>query len=133
MANEKNLIPFTSDQNREEGKKGGVASGEKRRQNKTFRDLAKVLLSVKIGKEEYNNLSQDFLKELRKIDKDINVDNKVFMLLKQIQKAKEGDTKAFEVVRDTSGETPITKTQQEVTVSAPLQIIDDVSGVEGTD
>ena len=41
MANEKNLIPFTSDQSHDEavknGKKGGVASGAARRRRKTMR------------------------------------------------------------------------------------------------
>ncbi len=47
MANEQNLKPFTSDQNREEavanGKKGGVASGEARRRKRTIRELAAAI------------------------------------------------------------------------------------------
>ena len=43
-----NLVPFTSDQNREEaaknGKKGGKASGEARRRKKTAAELAAVML-----------------------------------------------------------------------------------------
>ena len=48
MANEQNLIPFTSDQDREEarknGKKGGKASGEARRKKKTFKNLSSSFL-----------------------------------------------------------------------------------------
>ena len=47
MANEENLIPFTSDQDREEakknGRKGGVASGLARREKATMK---KVLLDM---------------------------------------------------------------------------------------
>lgn len=127
--NEKNLIQNikrTPSERRENAQKAGIASGKARRQKRTFMELAKILLSVKVGKDEYKKLSQEFIKELKKEDKDIDIDNKTYMLLKQIQKAKDGDTKAFEVVRDTAGEAPITKTQQEITVQTPIQIIDDV-------
>lgn len=47
MANEENLKPFTSNQNREEaarnGRKGGIASGQSRRQKKTLSELAKMI------------------------------------------------------------------------------------------
>ena len=42
MANEQNLKPFTSDQSRDEavknGRKGGIRSGEVRRENKLIKD-----------------------------------------------------------------------------------------------
>lgn len=47
MANEENLTPFTSDQSREEavknGQKGGIASGQARRQKKTLSELARMI------------------------------------------------------------------------------------------
>lgn len=47
MANEENLKPFTSNQSREEaarnGQKGGIASGQSRRQKKTLSELAKMI------------------------------------------------------------------------------------------
>ena len=56
MANEQNLIPFTSDQNREEakknGKKGGVASGKARRAKADLRKLMQMALDENIpGKD----------------------------------------------------------------------------------
>ena len=48
MANEQNLRPFTSDQNREEaaknGRKGGVASGKARRDKKLIHDCLLYLV-----------------------------------------------------------------------------------------
>lgn len=50
MANEENLIPFDSNQNREEakknGKKGGVASGEARRRKRDAQKAAEFILSL---------------------------------------------------------------------------------------
>lgn len=56
MANEENLKPFTSNQDREEAKKngikGGIASGEVRRKKKQFLDAVKWLANsdIKITK-----------------------------------------------------------------------------------
>ena len=48
MANEQNLVPFTSDQNREEavrnGRKGGKASGKARREKANLRKMAQAIL-----------------------------------------------------------------------------------------
>lgn len=50
MANEENLVPFTSDQNREEaarnGRKGGIRSGEVRRQNADLRKRLKEIVNM---------------------------------------------------------------------------------------
>lgn len=56
MANEQNLIPFTSEQDREKakinGKKGGVASGKVRREKASFKKSLETLLNsdIKITK-----------------------------------------------------------------------------------
>ena len=57
MVKENNLIPFTSDQSREKakinGKKGGIRSGEVRREKATFKKVLESLLDeeyVKKGK-----------------------------------------------------------------------------------
>ena len=56
MANEKNLIPFTSDQSHDEavknGKKGGVASGAARRRRKTMRQTLNALLGAGLDVSE---------------------------------------------------------------------------------
>jgi hypothetical protein len=48
VANEKNLIPFTSEQSREEAKKnghkGGVASGKARKEKASLRKMAQAIL-----------------------------------------------------------------------------------------
>ena len=50
MANEENLVPFTSEQNREEaaknGRKGGIRSGEVRRQNADLKKRLKEIANM---------------------------------------------------------------------------------------
>lgn len=50
MANEENLVPFTSEQSREEavknGRKGGIRSGEVRRQNADMKKRLKEIVNM---------------------------------------------------------------------------------------
>lgn len=84
MANEKNLKPVRSKKEaRERGRKGGIKSGEARAQRKSLREELLLLLS--------------------------NGETQSKMSLALIDKAMSGDTKAFEVIRDTIGEKPVDK------------------------
>ena len=102
MANEQNLIPFTSNQNREEakknGSKGGKRSGEVRRQKKAMKETMKMLLSLDMpecdGKEE--------LKQLGLEDEDLTLQTGI--LINQVKKALAGNLDSAKFVRDTSGE-----------------------------
>lgn len=87
MAKE-DLIPFnelTEEEQKKLASKGGKASVEARRKRKTLKEQLLLLL-----------------------EQDNNQENITISL---IQKAKAGDTKAFEVVRDTIGEKPIEKNE----------------------
>jgi hypothetical protein len=106
MANEKNFIPI---QNRpkEEARKiqiaGGKARGEQRKKEKTFKELARQLLALTVP-EEMQKLIKETFPEL----KDNELTARMAMLHMQFKKAaKDGDSKAFEVLRDTAGEKPI--------------------------
>lgn len=83
-----NLIPFnelTKEEHRELAVKGGKASVKSRRERKTLRE--ELLLLLEQGETQ----------------------EKVSIAL--IQKALTGDTKAFEVLRDTVGEKPTDKVE----------------------
>ena len=60
MANEQNLKPFTTEQSREEavknGRKGGIASGEAKRKNKTRRELALEIANAKVTNEKIKEM-----------------------------------------------------------------------------
>lgn len=98
MANEENLIPFTSDQNREEAKKnghkGGIASGEARRAKKTIAECLnkyldeadesgltkRELLTMKVLKTAFDKGSAKDLKIITELvgelTQKVEVDNK---------------------------------------------------------
>ena len=106
MANEKNLIPFTSDQSRDKavknGKKGGVASGAARRRRKTMRQTLNILLSTGLDASE-----QKFVEKVtpRLLALGIDMEDATYqdgILLKAIR----GDVRAAEFIRDTGGDSP---------------------------
>ena len=96
MANEQNLVPFTSEQSREEavknGQKGGIASGESRRARKTLRAELEILLSAQTIDKETGKKSESTVQEA--------------VTVALVKQALKGNTKAFEIIRDTIGEKP---------------------------
>lgn len=102
MANEQNLRPFTSDQSREaakkNGSKGGKATAQKNKERKTFREGLLLLLNEPLKDKAGNpttNTTQDAI------------------IAALVKRAANGDTRAFEMIRDTIGEKPV----QDVKVS----------------
>lgn len=107
MAGKDNLKPQntrTKEEQREIARMGGIASGKARRQAKTFKEIGQVLAQAVMRGESHYDI--DDIKSIGDM-KGANLSVKELMLWQQIQKALEGDTKAFEVVRDTIGEKPI--------------------------
>lgn len=96
--NEKNLIPNSErspSEVRENGKKGGIASGEARRKRKTLKEELLLMLS----------------------DGDIQEKISIALINEAIKGNNAGSvTKAFEVIRDTIGERPVEKVQATQTV-----------------
>ena len=102
MANEKNLVPFTSEQSHEEavinGRKGGVASGQAKRRRKLLRDSMNALLELPVSStKEYNALIKTGI--------DIeDIDNSQLIVLALFNKAKSGDVAAIKELRNLIGE-----------------------------
>lgn len=109
MANEQNLRPGEYKLTVEEQKKGGKRSGEVRRARKTLREELLALLSQDIKIE------------------DGKVNTQVAMSTSLIKEAIDGNTKAFELVRDTIGEKPVDKVEQ---VNIDMEYKDSVNYVE---
>lgn len=87
----KNLIRFdqmSPEKRKEVARNGGIKSGDSKREKKMLREYLETILSM-----------EDDIKEDRytKITKAL------------VDKAEDGDTKAFEVIRDTLGQKPIDK------------------------
>ena len=98
-----NLIPQserTKAEQREIARKGGIASGEKRREKKAMKETLETLLQMPLKSGEATDL--DEIKNIAAL-KGKNITVQEAIMLAQIQKAMKGDTKAAEYVRDTSG------------------------------
>ena len=122
MANEENLIPANKrslKEVRENASKGGIKSGEVRRQKKTMQEIAKYILSMSIQNGEKHSVEE--IQNLAEVKgKNISVDEAI--LLKQVEKALKGDINSATFVRDTAGQKPIEQIQQ----IEPPRIVDDV-------
>lgn len=99
-----NLIPCnqrTKEEVREIGRKGGIASGEARKAKKTMREVLEILLET--------------------VDKDSDKTNIEVMMASAVRKAMNGDLKAMEFVRDTSGQKPDTQITVKDIKTVPYQ------------
>ena len=103
MANEKNLIPFTSDQSREEavknGAKGGRASGVARRRKKSMKQIMELLLEKRtFAPDDFTLLSDLGLNSVEFEDEEIT--NLLIVNAALLKKAKSGDVGAIKELRD---------------------------------
>ena len=100
MANNENLVPFTSDQSREEavrnGRKGGIKSGESRRRTAALRDTMNRLLTMKVEVEGLSDV-------LRSDGGDSTYEEVITMAM--IQQAMLGDVKAYKAIMQVVGQT----------------------------
>lgn len=134
MANEQNLIPFTSEQNREEakknGQKGGIKSGEVRRQRKVMKEQAELLLSLPFKLIDKNGNELKKVLESLGIDED-NIDNQMAMIV-ALWKTALGNGRnqvtAVQELRDIIGD----KVEKEATVQR-IEIINDLPQKEDED
>lgn len=97
--NEENLIPFTErtkEEQREIARQGGIASGKARRERKTLKEELLLLLEKGDTQEKIS--------------------------LAMIQEALDGNTKAFEVIRDTIGEKPEDKLKADINRDITINI-----------
>lgn len=92
MANEQNLRPSEYKLSVEEAKKGGKASGEARRRKRDIRLALEALLEKDFTDKHGQTMT-----------------GTEAIALKLMEKAMKGDTKAFEIIRDSVGQKPTEK------------------------
>lgn len=131
MANEKNLIPFTSNQSREEAKKngakGGRKSGEVRRKRKAMKEQAELLLSLPFNIVDRNGNELKRVLESLGIDEE-NIDNQMAMIVALWRTALgngRNQVTAVQELRDIIGD----KEEKEATVQR-IEIINDLPNEE---
>lgn len=107
--NNNNLVPFNVNNASENGRKGGLASVKAKKERKTMRECLTTLLELKASED-----SKELIKKTldnKNIDTTEEITNQLAICLALINKAINGDTKAYEVIRDTIGEKPTDKLQ----------------------
>lgn len=118
MSNTENLIPFnerTEDEHRAIATKGGIKSGESRRQKKAFKELFENILSENGGIVNNEQVSKKEMVAMRAIS------------ILTSSETKDGDfLRAFEIVRNTIGEKPVEKIQ---VAEVSQDIIDEVERI----
>lgn len=102
MANEQNLIPFTSEQSQEEakknGRKGGIASGVARRRKRTLKQAVEMVMSLPVSDPKIKTK----LKKMGITDEES--DNQTAVIVGLMARGMKGDPKAsallFELLDD---------------------------------
>ena len=101
MANEENLIPFSErseSEARENGRKGGIASGAARRRKRSMKEAADYFLSLpETDRRRVNALLRD------QVDPE-DVDNQMSVVMGITEAAKRGDSRAAGVLLKMLGE-----------------------------
>ena len=118
MARE-DLKPVQStEEAKERGRKGGIASGKARREKKMMRETLDILLAMPL--KNGKNADVESIRNFAALKgKNINVQEAI--LIAQVQKAMKGDTKAAEYVRDTIGQKPVDSVDMNMNVPVFFQ------------
>lgn len=113
---------FTPEERRENGRKGGIKSGEVKRRKAEMRKTLELLLTMPLHDKKCHEVGdiQSFAQLKGK-----NVTVEAAIMIKQIQRALAGDLPSAEFIRDTSGQTPT----KDLNISGALPVV--ISGEEG--
>jgi hypothetical protein len=120
MANEKNLkknSDRTPSELREMTRKGGIKSGEARRNKKTMREALEMLMFD----VEVDEAAKDKLRGAGIDEKDFN--NQMLITLGLMKKAREGDVQAYNAICAMIGEKPAEKMELGGNMCSKLQVV----------
>ena len=104
MANEQNLIPFTTgsrEEAREAGRKGGIASGKARRARRAMRDTLDLLLRTDVGSKEI----RESMSEMGIDEEDQNY--QMLFMMSVFKGAVKGDKEDLKFIVDMLNERPV--------------------------
>lgn len=121
MANEDNLIPFTSDQSREEakknGRKGGIASGKAKRRKKAVREVIEMLANQPLT----NDKLRKSIKGITAGVEDDDIDLLTAATMGIFQSAIKGNEKAYKLIMERLDEAVIEDEAEEDELSKSLR------------
>ena len=108
----------TPEERRERARKAGIASGKAKRDTRTLREICLDILSAEAPEED-----------IKKYGLPEGTSNSVVMTIAAARKAREGDLKAYEMLRDTGGQMPTKEVSiaAEVITEADKKLLEKVS------
>lgn len=104
MANNENLVRLSPSEARENGRKGGKASGEARRRKANFRKTLNMLLTTEIDSEEWTPI-------LKSLGLESTLESALNMAM--IKEGLAGNVKAYEAVAKYAGQSAQTEADEE--------------------
>lgn len=100
-----NLVPFTQDNAKSNGRKGGLKSAEARKKKKNLSTCLKTILELP-PTENYQRSLKAFGIE------DDEMSNQMVLAVSVFRKAVKGDVRAAEYIRDITGQQPLNKLEK---------------------
>lgn len=94
---------FTPEERRENGRKGGIASGIAKRKKAEMKKTLETLLTMPLQNKKCHEIEE--IQSFAQL-KGKNVTVEAAILIRQIQRALAGDLPSAEFIRDTSGQKP---------------------------
>lgn len=116
------LKKFTPEELKENGRKGGIASGVAKRKKAEMKKTLEMLLTMPLNGKKCTEIEE--IKNFAQL-KGKNVTVETAIMIKQIQRALAGDLPSAEFIRDTSGQKPT----NDLNVTGALPVV--ISGEEG--
>lgn len=110
---------MTPEERRENGRKGGIASGEAKRAKKAMKERLEVLLDMTMKSGKGTDIES--IKNFAAL-KGKNITVQDAMMIAQIQKALKGDTNAATFVRDTAGQNPTQKIETDIDMDLKITV-----------
>lgn len=110
---------MTPEQRRENGRRGGIASGEAKRKKKAMRERLEILLDLPMKSGKGADI--ETIKNYAAL-KGKNITVQDAMMIAQIQKALKGDTNAAVFVRDTAGQNPTQKIEADLDMDLNITV-----------
>ena len=110
---------MTPEQRRENGRKGGIASGEAKRAKKAMRERLEILLEMNLKSGRGADIES--IKNFAEL-KGKNITVQDALMIAQIQKALKGDTNAAVFVRDTAGQNPTQKIETDIDMDLKITV-----------
>ena len=120
----KNLIKRTPEELREMAKRGGQANAERIKRQKNLNELAKAILQSDLSKAKARDILGDMV-ELLGEDTSLGA----VLTMVQAREAQQGNTKAYEVLRDTAGFKPVERQEisADIMTDADRALLDKVA------